>query len=64
MIGKIFRKFSSEWKKSFQWVENFAGRGRRVDGEFPAAHGQPQGGAPDDFPACYSASTWTSAGST
>ena len=25
MIGKIFRAFSNDWKKCFQWLENFSG---------------------------------------
>ena len=25
MIGKIFRHFSNDWKKCFQWLENFSG---------------------------------------
>jgi hypothetical protein len=25
MIGKIFRRFSNDWKKSFQWLENSVG---------------------------------------
>ena len=33
MIGKIFRRFSNDWKKCFQWLENSAGgRGRVVFG--------------------------------
>ncbi|MBR4189302.1 MAG: hypothetical protein IKQ55_05000 [Kiritimatiellae bacterium] len=26
MIGKIFRNFSNDWKKVFQWLENSAPR--------------------------------------
>jgi hypothetical protein len=25
MIGKIFREFSNDWKKCFQWVEKMGG---------------------------------------
>jgi hypothetical protein len=30
MIGKNFRKFSNDWKKCFQWLENFGGAGGRM----------------------------------
>ena len=30
--GKNFREFSSEWKKCFQWLENFRGGGGAVFG--------------------------------
>jgi hypothetical protein len=47
MIGKIFREFSNDWKKSFQWLENFGSSVNVPEPPFQSHGGKEQGGRQD-----------------